>query len=78
MSAPITDPRLRAFFALLIPSFVGHAIQLTAEDTPWAEVAIRRAVITPGIHLHLPLEAPLVVAALLAVAIALFAASPTR
>lgn len=79
MSAiPVTDLRLRAYFALLVPAFVGHAIQLTAEDVPWAEWALARYWITPGWHLYLPPEVPALIAVLLVLAVVGLAVRPSR
>lgn len=75
---PLRDPRLRAYCALLVPAFVGHALQLTAEDTPWAEIALRRYWITPGWHLALAPEIPLVIAVLLGLAVIALALRPSR
>jgi uncharacterized membrane protein len=78
VSAPIADLRLRAYLALLVPGFVGHAIQLLSEDTPWSQVALRRYWITPGWHLHLPPEVPALIAVLLALAVVALAVRPSR
>ena len=78
IATPIRDLRLRAYLALLVPGFVGHALQLTAEDVPWAQMAVRRYWITPGWHLYLPPEVPAVIAVLLALAAVALAIRPTR
>jgi hypothetical protein len=75
---PIADVRLRAYLALLIPSFVGHTIQLTGEDVPWSVGSWERSFITPGWHLALPLWAPLVIAIALATAVVALAVKPGR
>lgn len=75
---PITDVRLRAFVLLLVPSFVGHAIQLTNEDAPWTEASLERSFITPGWHLWLPTWLPLVIAVGLALAVVALALRPGR
>ncbi|MDQ3033554.1 MAG: hypothetical protein M3Y87_14135 [Myxococcota bacterium] len=78
IAAPIRDLRLRAYLALLVPGFVGHALQLTAEDVPWEEMALRRYWITPGWHLYLPPEVPALIAVLLAIAVLGLALRPSR
>ena len=45
------DPRLRLVMLFLVPGFVGHTIQLTAEDVPWDGGAWERYWWTPGWHL---------------------------
>jgi hypothetical protein len=61
-----------------VPSFVGHTIQLTTEDAPWAVASWERSWITPGWHLALPLWVPLVIAIGLAVSVLALAARPGR
>jgi hypothetical protein len=46
------DPRLRLVMLFLVPGFVGHTIQLTAEDVPWDAGAWERYWWTPGWHLY--------------------------
>ncbi len=75
---PIADPRLWLYARLLVPAFVGHAVQLLAEDRPWEPAAMRRYWITPGWHLYLSPYVPLAIAALLALAVAWLALHPTR
>lgn len=75
---PIRDPRLRAYAMLLVPGFLGHAIQLTAEDEPWQPWAMQRFWITPGWHLHLPTWVPLAIAVLLGLAVIALAIRPRR
>jgi len=48
------DRRLRFITVLLLPAFVGHFIQLVAEDHPWRDWAEARYWWTPGWHLYLP------------------------
>ena len=67
-NVPIRDPRLRAYMLLLVPGFVGHTIQLLAEDEPWEGYALQRFWITPGWHLYLPTWAPIAIAVLLGIA----------
>ena len=67
--SPISDGRVRAFAALMLPCFIGHAIQLLDEDKPWTELAARRYWITPGWHLHLPPAVPIALAGLLVLAV---------
>lgn len=78
LGIPVHDLRLRAYFALLVPGFVGHAIQLLAEDVPWSEAALRRYWITPGWHLYLPPEVPALIAVALALAVVGLAVRPSR
>jgi hypothetical protein len=63
------DPRLRAVMLLLVPGFVGHTIQLTAEDVPWDPSAWERYWWTPGWHLYLSPWVPVVIAVLLGLAV---------
>lgn len=63
------DPRLRAVMLLLVPGFVGHTLQLTAEDIPWDPSAWERYWWTPGWHLYLSPWVPVVLAVLLGLAV---------
>jgi hypothetical protein len=62
---PIADVRLRVYLCLLLPSFVGHVLQIVSEDQPWAEWARERAYINAGWHLLLPEWVPWAIAAAL-------------
>lgn len=62
------DERVQAIAILLVPALVGHAIQLAGEDVPWADWARLRYFHTPGWHLLLPPEVPVLIAVGLAVA----------
>jgi hypothetical protein len=59
---PIADVRLGAYLSLLVPSFVGHVLQIVSEDQPWAEWARERAYINAGWHLLLPEWVPWAIA----------------
>ncbi|MFK8000773.1 MAG: hypothetical protein AB8H86_14330 [Polyangiales bacterium] len=48
------DGRLRFIALLLFPALIGHAIQLTGEDSPGTAMAMARYWTTPGWHLALP------------------------
>lgn len=72
------DERLRAVSLLLVPAFVGHAIQLLAEDVPWEPWARLRYYYTPGWHLLLPPEVPVAIGVALAVALIGVAVRRTR
>lgn len=61
-SAQPLDPRLRVYALLLVPGFVGHTLQLTAEDTPWNSVAYGRYFWTPGWHQALSPWVPTLIA----------------
>ncbi|MEM9071698.1 MAG: hypothetical protein AAGE52_24530 [Myxococcota bacterium] len=63
------DGRLKAIFALLVPAFIGHTIQLLSEDVPWAPWAWPRYWWTPGWHLYLPPWVVIGIAVALAVAV---------
>lgn len=63
------DERLQVIGLLLVPAFVGHAIQLLAEDVPWADWAHARYFYTPGWHLLLPPLVPALIAVALAIAV---------
>ena len=56
------DTRLRIYALLLVPGFVGHTLQLTAEDVPWGTVARGRYFWTPGWHLMLSPWIPTILA----------------
>jgi hypothetical protein len=68
MSARL-DPRLRLVTLLLVPGFVGHTLQLTAEDIPWDRSAWDRYWWTPGWHVYLSPWVPVVLAVLLGLAV---------
>ena len=72
------DERLHAIGLLLVPGFVGHFIQLSSEDVPWAGWARMRYWNTPGWHLYLPPWVPALIAALLALAVVGLAVRRTR
>jgi hypothetical protein len=72
------DARLQTFGLLLVPAFVGHAIQLLGEDTPWAAHAWARYWIEPGWHLHLSPWIPVGIAVCLAGAVVGLAIRRTR
>lgn len=65
---PIADLRLRAYICLLLPSLVGHALQIVSEDEPWTEAARDRAYVNAGWHLLLPEWVPWAIAAALGLA----------
>lgn len=75
---PVADLRLRAYLLLLVPSMVGHTLQLTNEDEPWSPDSWDRAAITPGLHLFLSPWVPLVIAVGLAAATVALAMRPSR
>lgn len=54
MSVPIADLRLRGYLVLLLPSLLGHVLQIVSEDEPWTEAARDRAYVNEGWHLLLP------------------------
>lgn len=56
------DPRLRIYALMLVPGFLGHTLQLTAEDTPWTTIARGRYFWTPGWHQLLTPWIPLLIA----------------
>lgn len=70
------DPRLRAVLVLLAPAFLGHAVQLAAEDA--RADAWERYWTTPGWHLWLPPAMPLGIGVLLAVAVLAMSLSALR
>jgi len=72
------DLRLQAFGLLMVPAFIGHAIQLLGEDTPWAPHAWARYWTQPGWHLHLDPEIPSLIAVALAAAVIGLAVRRTR
>ncbi|MBX7196586.1 MAG: hypothetical protein K1X94_31325 [Sandaracinaceae bacterium] len=74
MSARL-DPRLRLVALLLVPGFVGHALQLTAEDVPWDPAAWERYWWTPGWHLALSPWVPTILAVMLGLAVLAMGAS---
>lgn len=63
------DPRLRLVMLALVPGFVGHTIQLTAEDVPWDAGAWERYWWTPGWHLLVEPWVCVLLAVLLGVAV---------
>ncbi len=66
---PRLDPRLRLVLLFLVPGFVGHTIQLTAEDVPWDPSAWERYWWTPGWHLYLSPWLPVLIAVALGLAV---------
>jgi hypothetical protein len=72
------DARLQTFGLLMVPAFVGHAIQLLGEDTPWAPHAWARYWIEPGWHLFLHPSIPSAIGVALAGAVVGLAIRRTR
>ena len=62
MTTARLDPRLRIYALMLVPGFIGHTLQLTAEDTPWNSVAYGRYFWTPGWHQALSPWIPILIA----------------
>lgn len=77
MSARL-DPRLRLVMLMLVPGFVGHTLQLTAEDIPWDPSAWDRYWWTPGWHVYLSPWVPVVLAVLLGLAVLAMGAAALR